>query len=1150
MGKTVRVYWPDDEEWYQGTLQRLDAATGKYFIQYNDGDSEYLDLSKERYELLNEEQQQKHLKSINNTSKRKRQLDTTGQRCRHPSVIMSDSEDDEFKDSNVSNPELTKTPGGTGARESTQHRRKHLAFESAMEKVDFAKPDNIQTPSPLAENVSSRFAQRESVRFPFINPDTIRDAQRRRPDDPEYDPSTLYIPPEWYKQHKISEGQKQWWEFKASHWGSVLLFKMGKFYEMFEMDAHIGAECLGLSYMKGDQPHAGFPEAAYAQMASRLARAGHRVVVIEQTETPDQLAVRNEQRRKAGLKKDNVVRREKVAVLSCGTLTEAEMDGASDAQFVVALYEQGDEIGLVAVDVGASHMYLGQWTDDVLRSHLATVLTALGPVEIVCPPAHYLSKATSKVISAVTSVIVKTHLPLAAWSTQAQTAEEKLGQWAVDRMANGAHGVENIDIRNDTLALSALAGCMSFLKAAMLDQRVIQTTTVEPLPYLTTPTANTTDQPTCCTTTDRATHLVLDAPALENLQILENERGGTAGTLLAALEDCVTPFGRRRFKAWLTRPLARASDIRARQDVVECMLGPAAEAVYQARALLKEAGTSFDLERAVARLTATGVGVGSARDAPHVVLYEDASGARLKELLRVIDGLERVHKALSVLRATTAFENSNGVPDMTVAETRAMACGDEFQAALDALSGAADWEEARATGKLVPSPGVDLAYDAAMEASMTVQEDLESYLQEVRQSLGCNAIRYVSLNKESYVLEVPDTLHTAVPHDWYPLQGKKGAKRYSTARLKQLVARSDQAAEAVDEARKGMLKAICATFARFAPVWKAAIGAVSVADCLMGLAARAASGGDRMSRPRILDVTSRCVFKAIALRHPVEASLDVNFVPNDITLGGVDDDDDDNDPKPPMIVLTGPNMGGKSTLMRQVCLATVAAQVGAWVPARLLELTPADAVFVRMGARDKIVVGQSTFFVELSETAAALSRATRHSLVALDELGRGTATVEGGAIASAVLEYLANKIRCRGIFATHYHHICDSYNNSQNSSVVAIKHMGCTVEPPLEEGGVERVTFLYRLTDGACPKSYGINVARLAGLPESVVRRAVQVRKEWGWEGAGKGEGDEGATRMTEVVAEVVALLQAGDGRAAWERGRTFLKKHCALNQH
>ena len=176
--------------------------------------------------------------------------------------------------------------------------------------------------------------------------------------------------------------------------------------------------------------------------------------------------------------------------------------------------------------------------------------------------------------------------------------------------------------------------------------------------------------------------------------------------------------------------------------------------------------------------------------------------------------------------------------------------------------------------------------------------------------------------------------------------------------------------------------------------------------------------------------------------------------------------------------------------MRQVCLAAVAAQIGAWVPAEELVLTPTDAVFVRMGARDRIMLGQSTFFVELSETAAALASATRYSLVALDELGRGTATTDGAAIAAAVLDHLAATVKCRGIFATHYHHISDSHADDPS---VAIKHMACAVTPAEEAGGVDQVTFLYRLSDGACPKSYGVNVARLAGIPECVVRRAAAV---------------------------------------------------------
>jgi DNA mismatch repair protein MSH6 len=176
--------------------------------------------------------------------------------------------------------------------------------------------------------------------------------------------------------------------------------------------------------------------------------------------------------------------------------------------------------------------------------------------------------------------------------------------------------------------------------------------------------------------------------------------------------------------------------------------------------------------------------------------------------------------------------------------------------------------------------------------------------------------------------------------------------------------------------------------------------------------------------------------------------------------------------------------------MRQVCLATVAAQIGAWIPAEKIELSPVDAVFVRMGAKDHIMLGQSTFFVEISETAAALRRATSSSLVALDELGRGTATSDGSAIAAAVLEHLAHTIKCRGIFATHYHNVADAYRNDPQ---ISIQHMACAVRESDDSSGVDDVVFLYQLSNGACPKSYGANVAKLAGLPHNVVTRAVNV---------------------------------------------------------
>lgn len=155
----------------------------------------------------------------------------------------------------------------------------------------------------LSSGPSERFGVRSAARFPFLQPDRVMDARRRRPCDPGYDPTTLYIPPNWLNEAKVSEGQRQWWAFKATNFDAVLLFKMGKFYELFEMDAHVGVELLGLTYMRGEQPHAGFPEAAYAGMAATLARAGVKVVVIEQTETPEALAARNEKRRLSGQKR-------------------------------------------------------------------------------------------------------------------------------------------------------------------------------------------------------------------------------------------------------------------------------------------------------------------------------------------------------------------------------------------------------------------------------------------------------------------------------------------------------------------------------------------------------------------------------------------------------------------------------------------------------------------------------------------------------------------------------------------------------------------------------------------------------------------------------------------------------------------------------
>jgi DNA mismatch repair protein MSH6 len=944
--------------------------------------------------------------------------------------------------------------------------------------------------------LASKFSQRESERFPFLDPLKIKDSQMRSPTDPAYDPSTLYIPPQWFKQHKVSEGQKQWWEFKASNFDSVLLFKMGKFYELFEMDAHIGAECLGLSYMKGDQPHVGFPEIAYAEMAERLARAGHRVVVIEQVETPEMLASRNAENKKAGKKRENVVRREKVAVITKATITDGDMmRTASESEYLACIVDrpsklvgEDDEqkmmtVGLVAVDIASARVIVGQFKDDGLRSHLRAVLTALQPAEVALPrEEEYLSADSRKTIKGILK-------------GQPQIYERPVGDddgcfYSASKFWDALESSDYFDnadqipevlrtckqMRDEYGVLSfALGGMMSHLKRGMLDSWVFcgsKFMTIEDvLGQLGRSSSETHSLSSQITTSTMA----LDGAALENLEILENGEGGITGTLLGSLDRCVTPFGKRKLREWLCRPLFRIKDIQMRQNAVKDLMEVAIDAAGEARQLLS--GLT-DIERAIVRLCASGIGVGPMRESsPRVILYEDVSKKKIKAISAT---LTDIHKTL---RAVKAFSNVDIHSDYLKSLVHPTSFPD-IENPLNELLECVDWAKAEKDGRIQPTEGTDEAYDKACDKVREADNALKQYLEELRASLkqGSKSLRYASLNKDPYVLEAPDSVQ--VPSTWESIQGKKGVKRYMTDRLKHLAANMAHALEQKEFAQTQILQNITAKFASYKTLWLSAVDCIANLDALMSLAKAASCSDGDMCCPEFIEpgdsIDTSPVFHATALRHPagIVGYGSGGFVPNNVHLGG---------DATPFMLLTGPNMGGKSTIMRQVCLATIAAQIGAWIPAQSMTLSPVDAVFVRMGAKDHIMLGQSTFFIELSETAAALHRATRHSLVALDELGRGTATIDGSSIASAVLEYLAHTVKCRGIFATHYHNVADSYKDDTS---ISLKHMGCTVRESDDGSGVEDVIFLYQLCPGACPKSYGSNVAKLAGLPLDVVSRA------------------------------------------------------------
>lgn len=507
----------------------------------------------------------------------------------------------------------------------------------------------------------------------------------------------------------------------------------------------------------------------------------------------------------------------------------------------------------------------------------------------------------------------------------------------------------------------------------------------------------------------------VDGSALESLEVLENSEGGAHGTLAAAVDRTATPGGRRTLRAWLSRPLVRPEDIRARQEAVHDLSEGAEEAAQEAR---KELHGLPDLERSLARLHASVAGGGTGRDAANVVLYEDAAKRRVQNLLDALKGLRAVWRAARCFAAPME-EGRVTSPMLRALVSPEAGIFPDLDAKLQATEAAADWKAAASTGRVQAGKGIDPEYDTAVSAEKSAQSAMDALLAEARRTLGGGkGVEWCVKGSMTY-LEVPEALEKRVPEDWELMDTRKGFKRYANDAMREAIDRLRCAQAAKEKAQGSILANIVSQFVQYRATWQRAIDCMNQLDALTALAQAAALWEGPTCMPTFVPESAQGgVFRAKELRHPagltgsgaLGAAAARSFVPNDVALGGS---------HPPFLVLTGPNMGGKSTLLRQVCLATLLAQVGGRVPAAQLELTPADALYVRMGAKDRIMAGQSTFFVELSEAAAMLQHATSRSLVALDELGRGTATTDGCAIAAAVLHHLSTQTKCRGLFATH-----------------------------------------------------------------------------------------------------------------------------------
>jgi DNA mismatch repair protein MSH6 len=408
----------------------------------------------------------------------------------------------------------------------------------------------------------------------------------------------------------------------------------------------------------------------------------------------------------------------------------------------------------------------------------------------------------------------------------------------------------------------------------------------------------------------------------------------------------------------------------------------------------------------------------------------------------------------------------------------------DLSEALDYFSGAFDCAESSKLGYIKPVPGVVAEYDEAEERVVALEQRLEDHRQEMCDYFGAREIKYVNQGKELNQLEIPleKTKGKKLPDDFELKSSTKKVGRYWTPTIQKLLPKLEAAREAKEIVVGDISRQMFCKFCEHYQLWMRCVESLAQLDCLCSLTIASRYAEGESCRPETCE--GEPFLEIRQGRHPCLESIQKggSFIANDTVLGAGEN-------PARFVLVSGPNMGGKSTLLRQTCTIVIMAQLGCYVPASSCKYTPIDRIFTRVGANDRIMQGQSTFLVELEETANILRHASPHSLVILDELGRGTSTFDGTAIAWAVIEFLCRTTRCMTLFSTHYHMLMEEF---KDDAAIAMYHMACVVDPNSTD-----VTFLYKFQQGTCSKSHGMNVAKLANLPAALVARAGEMSRSF-----------------------------------------------------
>jgi DNA mismatch repair protein MutS len=825
---------------------------------------------------------------------------------------------------------------------------------------------------------------------------------------------------------------RQYVALREQHPHAILLFRLGDFFEAFLDDAHLVARELQLTLTsrpvaKGRRiPMCGIPHHALHTYLRRLIDRGHRVAICDQVEDPRHA--------------HTLVRREVVRVVTPGTVIEDDLLTARENNFIAAAVSQtstarasdgppftkhvssasdGDAWGLAVADLSTGEFYA---TEGAAPQRLEDALTRWRPKELLLPDDDSRRRHGAAAIPST---------PYEAWRFDPAVAGRAL------REHLGVATLDAFDLQDRPLAAAAAGALVQYL----------QETQKGPLPHLRS-----------LRLIAAVDGMVLDDTTTAALGLWRTARHTQSGqTLLDVLDLTETPMGGRLLRRWLAQPLTDLSAITARQDAIEAFIvhGAARE---ELRARLRRLG---DLERLTSRLAHE---AGGPRD---LAALRDTLEA-LPRVVPCLDGLDAT--AITALRPALV-----PAPDLADLLRRAL---------VDAVPLSAR------DGGLV-RPGFDARLDELRAGAREAREWMAGLEGAERARTGIRSLKVGYNQVMGYYIEVSKANSHLVPREYIRKGTLTTAERYITAEMKDKEAMILTAQERIDAREHEVFCDLRERVRALAGELLACARALAHLDVLAALAEAAVRYG--YVRPRVTDARA---IRITAGRHPVveHALGQERFVPNDLILGADrtparaaardgTDTAGDGVAAPDILIVTGPNFGGKSTYIRQAALIAIMAQIGAFVPARAAEIGLVDRIFTRVGAADDLAAGRSTFLGEMIEVARILTQATERSLVILDEVGRGTSTYDGMSLAWAVVEDLHDRIRARTLFATHYHELTElaaRLDRVRNAQVL------------VHEDGQD-IVFLHRVADGAAGSSYGIHVARLAGVPEPVVRRAREV---------------------------------------------------------